>query len=59
MNRGSMQEEILYALETLRDVQGHLNNIQLRAFELEEDVGNLISCNLRLLESLKQGEVSP
>ncbi|KAH6869648.1 hypothetical protein B0T10DRAFT_280507 [Thelonectria olida] len=49
-----MQQEIYRMLDTLREVKGHLNNIQLRTFELEEDISSLISSNLRLLRVLKQ-----
>ena len=53
----SIQREIYCMLDTLRQVKGHLNNIQLRSFELEDDISSLISCNLRLLKNLQQ-EVS-
>ncbi|KAH7000873.1 hypothetical protein EDB80DRAFT_894669 [Ilyonectria destructans] len=58
-DRESMQEEIYSMLDTLREVKGHLNNIQLRTFELEDDISSLISCNLRLLRNLKQEPASP
>lgn len=52
-----MQEEIYRILDTLREVEGILNDIQFRAFQLEGDISSLISSNMRLLKILKQ-EVS-
>ena len=48
----SYQEDLYGMLDSLRQLEGHLKNIQARAFEMTEEISYLISDNLRLLNSV-------
>ncbi|RSL89856.1 hypothetical protein CEP52_014775 [Fusarium oligoseptatum] len=48
----SYQEDLYSMLDSLRQLEGHLRNIQARTFEMTEEISYLISDNLRLLGSV-------
>lgn len=46
-------QESLYAMQdSLRQLEGHLKNIQARTFEMTEEISYLITDNMRLLSSV-------
>lgn len=47
-----MQSDLYAMLGSLRQLEGHLKNIQARTFEMNEEISYLISDNLRLLDSV-------
>jgi hypothetical protein len=48
----SYQEGLYAMLNSLRQLEGHLNNIQARTFEMTEEISYLVSDNMRLLSSV-------
>ncbi|KAJ4248075.1 hypothetical protein NW762_012845 [Fusarium torreyae] len=60
----SYQDDLYVMLGSLRQLEGHLKNIQARTFEMTEEISCLLSDNLRLLNSvnnqvLKTSEKEP
>ncbi|KAK2669742.1 hypothetical protein RAB80_015268 [Fusarium oxysporum f. sp. vasinfectum] len=48
----SYQEGLYAMLTSLRQLEGHLKNIQARTFEMTEEISYLVSDNMRLLSSV-------
>jgi hypothetical protein len=48
-----LHQEALYAMQdSLRQLEGHLKNIQARTFEMTEEISYLITDNMRLLSNI-------
>ncbi|KAM0368580.1 hypothetical protein ACHAO7_011102 [Fusarium culmorum] len=54
----SYQEGLYDMLDSLRQLESHLKNIQARTFEMTEEISYLVDDNLRLLRSVNK-QVSP
>jgi hypothetical protein len=50
----SYQEGLSAMLESLRQLESHLRNIQARTFQMTEEISYLVDDNLRLLRSVNK-----